>query len=373
MFKDTKLKDLYSQKLDPAWDHKIINYDTNKYNWNEQFLTLAQELKPDIKNLQDLHLHFKVNELVELRKLYEKYTNSVSFGNLLDEFVWDNLRDKIPTEDYLIQRTTGIRLLIPNQAKAGRLLSFHTGYWTGYDNFMYTAWTPVTDARDSNSMQVIDWNNTISIMEQIHKDKLGLSEIQDICEKVCYPVNINFGQSWLFNQGHLHGNINNDTGVSRVSFDVRIATPDSDYEYRRPGSFYRFPGDSTESSLGRVKKNGRWIVYVEPTSAKNIPHYMIREFLLQYSRNLNLNIIEWINGYFFVPWMPVLKNRIEAHLVDGIVMASIFSHTLSNDEFLELLETAVNKGIQIIFADENLVIENLKDVDSVRKLYRFRK
>lgn len=367
-----RIKELYNQPLDPNWDNVSIDYDLQKYNWNEIFLNLAKELKPEITNLQDLHKHFDITELLDLRKHYEKYANSTEFASMVDSFIEDYVVDKIPSKDYLVQRTTGIRLVIPDQAKHGRLLSFHTGYWTGYDNHMYTTWIPVTDTWDSNSMQVIGWDKTKELIDEIYAKQLPAEEIDALCESVCWPVNVKVGSAWQFNQGHLHGNINNDTGVSRVSFDVRVATPQSDFEHRRPGSFYRLPGESTEANFTKLKPEGSWLVFTDQNSrfVYPTPHYMIREFMLGYARSHGLNPVEWVNDYYITDWMPKFDDLTKQN-IQGIVLPSVFAFSVDNERVLEFLTQGINHGMQFLFADENLVVDTVEDLDHIRKLYYF--
>ena len=371
---DQHIKTLYNEPLDPLWDNQKITYDTAKYNWNKIFLGVTQELKPEIKNLQDIHLHFQLEDFVDLRKHYERFTNSSQFSTMVDEFIVDYVVDKIPSEEYLVQRTTGIRLLIPDQVKQGRLLNFHTGYWTGYDNHMYTTWVPVTDSWDSNAMQVLTWEQTLKITDEIYKNKLSLEEVQDMCEKVCWPVNCKVGEAWQFNQGVWHGNINNDTGVSRVSFDVRVATPQSDFEHRRPGSFYRFPGESAEENFAKLRTDGKWIVFTDQNSdfVYPTPHYMIREFMISYARGLGINPVEWANEAWCTDWMPAFDYKIKQDL-QGIVLPSIFAFSESNERVLEMLSEGIENGMQFLFVDENLVADTQKDLDHIKKLYNFMK
>ena len=58
-------------------------------------------------------------------------------------------------------------------------------------------------------------------------------KIQQECLKHSIPCNASW-QSWLFQQGHLHGNINNDTDITRWSFDTRVLVKGGNYGRRRP-------------------------------------------------------------------------------------------------------------------------------------------
>lgn len=359
--------DKYKWIPDPRWDNKILNYDTTKHNWSEWFLESVRELKPTLPNLEEVHLYFTTSELVGLRKHLEKLTNSKEFSQRLDLFFEDNISDLV-SGDYMIQSTCGIRVVVPEQENLGRLLSFHTGYWTGYSNQMGTVWTPLTRTFGTNSMQVVSWQDTIELMTNIHNNELDLDSIQKICVERCYPVEIEIGQSWLFNQGHLHGNVNNTTGITRMSFDARWAT--GDFGPRRAGSFYRFRGDHAEIDRSQINP-GTWVVFVDQNSdyIGQTPHFMIREYLMQFARGLSIAPAEWSNEYWTCVWAPKLRDFVNKSSLAGIVMPSIHAFSCNTDLRIELFELALSNGIQLIFADENLLVTDASGIKKIEKFY----
>lgn len=362
----------YNWEPDPRWDNAVLNYDISKYPWDTWFLEVVKELKPSIDNLQNIHLHFKTTELLGLRKHLEKFTNSKEFCRKIDSFFEDYVSPMLGTDEYLVQSTCGIRIVVPNQEKLGRLLDYHTGYWTGYNNSMGTIWTPVTPVWDSNTMQVVTWEDTKILMDRIHKEKLSYAEIQKICIEKSFPANINVGQSWLFNQGHLHGNINNETGVSRLSFDTRWAT--GGFEYRRAGSFFRLRNTYAEIDKSKIKP-GAWITYVDQNSdyIGHTPHFIVREFLLSFAKSLDITINEWTNGYWGMDWITRLDNWLNQPRISGIILASIHSLPCSHTEVIRFLKDAIKLEKQILFADEKILVTNLDDISNIEKLYYFQK
>lgn len=360
----------YNWTPDSRWDNKILNYDKERYNWSGWALSVVQELKPEVDNIENLHLFFKVPELLTLRKHLEKWTNSKEFSTKLDDFFAEYVSPLIDDVDYLIQSTCGIRLVVPSQEDLGRLLSFHTGYWTGYSNDMGTVWTPLSRAYGTNTMQVMSWDDSVRTMQKIHGEKLSLNELQSLCEEQMYPVEINVGQSWLFNQGHLHGNVNNITGISRMSFDARYAKLGGDFGPRRAGSFFRFPGQFSVIDQTKLQK-GLWVVFVDQNSEfiGETPHYMVREFLLGVAKNLNITVGEWSNEYWGCTWMPKLHDYTNKVTLAGLVMASVHAFSGNIEQRLEMFANAINNGQQLIFVDENLLISTKEDLKIIEKIY----
>lgn len=360
----------YNWVPDPRWNNKVMDYDLQRHNWSEWFLEVIRELKPTLPDMQDIHLYFTTSELVTLRKHLEKLTNSKEFSRRLDSFFAENVNPLLDRNDYLIQSTTGIRIVVPNQEKLGRLLSFHTGYWTGYNNVMGTVWIPLTRTWGTNTMQVLSWQDSVELMNRIHTEKLPLDEIQRLCEEKMYPVNIDVGQAWLFNQGHLHGNVNNDTGVTRVSFDARWALPGNYLGPRRAGSFFRMQGHHAEIRKEDLN-TGPWVVFVDQNSSYigETPHYMLREFLLGVAKQFDITVNEWSNEYWGCTWMPKLKDFVSKTSLSGLIVPSVHAFSGSINERLSMFETSLKNKQQILFVDENLLVKNLNDLKTVEKIY----
>lgn len=363
------IMDRYDWTIDPRWDNKAMTYDTSKHNWSEFFMAAVRELKPDLDKFENIHLYFKTTELVGLRQHLERLTNSAEFSRRLDSFFEDYMPDLVDYPDYLIQATTGIRIVVPDQQKLGRLLSFHTGYWTGYSNDMNTVWIPLNRVYGSNTMQVIGWDKTIELMNKIHDEQLDLDQIDALCTAECYPVEIDVGQCWLFNQGHLHGNINNDTGISRLSFDARCARVNGDFGPRRAGSFFRLRG--THASIDPTKlSTDPWIVFTDPNSSYigDTPYYMIREYLMGVSKQLGLRINEWSNEYHGCTWMPKFRNYVSLKNIGGIMVPSIHGFSGTKELCFELYKIALDNNIQILFVDEKILLTSAKDLDIIERI-----
>jgi len=364
------------KNLDPVWDNKKIKYDLEKYNWPMKFFEAAREKFPNITDLTNIHAELSVNELPTLRRHLESFARSSEFCIEVDNFVHDIVHTQLGNskypDEYLVQYTPGLRIVIPNQQAKNRLLNFHTGYWTGYDNGTNTIWTPITDAYDTNTMYVTDWDTSHALMKQIHSENWPMSKIQAECERVSWPVEVKVGESYLFNQGHLHGNVNNETGRTRMSFDVRIAHRDIEFGRRRPGSFYRIPNSENLFDKNKIDKDKNWLVFVSPNDEyiNMAPYFMIREYLMSWCATIGIRPNEWSNEYHECNWMPKLLDFISRKNT-GIVFPSIYNFSLPISERISMFKDALDNNCQLVFCDENLIIDTADDIEIIKKYYDF--
>jgi hypothetical protein len=369
-----KVMEKYKREYyDPNWDNKVLDYNLNKYNFPTLFLEAAQELFPAIDKLENIHLHLTTHQLVDLRKQLEKMTLGEDFQKLIDSFFEEYADPILPTTEYLIQRTPGIRLMVPDQEKKGRLLSWHTGHHTGYGNGTYFFWTPVTKSFDTNAMQVLSWDDTVIAMEKLHTERLSLQELQELCRKDAFPTTLEIGQSWMFNPGVLHGNFNNDTGVSRVSFDIRAMIKNSDPGFRYPGGFWRLKVNRNTFKIKNIDPNRRWITFSDQGSRfiGSTPQFVIREFLLSWCKKNNITPIEWTNEYLKCDWNPHLQFFIDTNKVDGIVFPSIYGLSMELPQRLDLLKKFIEDGIDLVFVDEDIHANSLAALDYIKELYDY--
>ena len=362
--------------IDPNWDNKKMQYDLSRYNWPEKFLNAAQEKFPQITDLTKIHEVLSTNDLLGLRNHIESYTRSAEFCADVDKFVEEIFRDKLGNDrypsEYLVQYTAGVRIVVPDQAKINRLLNFHNGFWTGYDNGTNTIWTPITDAYDTNTMYVTDWDTSHKLIDKIHNEKWGIDKIQSECEKVSWPIDVKVGECWLFGQGHLHGNVNNETGRTRMSFDVRIPHKTVDFGRRKPGSFYRIPNQYDQLDKSDIDYDRNWLVFTNPNDEyiSTAPYFMIREYVLSWCRTQGIKPKEWTNEFHHCDWMPKLFDFISRENT-GIVFPSIFNFSIPVEERIDLFQKALDDGCQLLFCDENLLLKTPKHIDTIKTYYDF--
>ena len=140
--------------LDSRWDNKIVNYDLEKFNWRQYFLDAVQEKYPQIETLETTHKVMDPKELNDFAWDIQRICKTEEFARKLDAFFEEVISPQIDGEDFMIQDVVGLRMVIPDQAKHGRTLNFHQGIWFGHGPGMYSIWTPLTEAWDTNTMQI---------------------------------------------------------------------------------------------------------------------------------------------------------------------------------------------------------------------------
>lgn len=359
------------KKTQIEWDNKTLNYDTTIFKFREWSISVIQEVKPEVTELETLHLQVTPEELSQIRKHFHKSSTRKDFMRMVDDFMSKYISQRICDKRYLIQRYPTLRIVEPNQAKKSRRLAFHQGIWVGNGKGLRTVWMPFTKCYESNSMQMLPLGISRKITKQCIRNRWSLEKFEEESLKHSFPVTLNYGQCHLFFQEHIHGNVNNETDITRVSMDIRVLIEGEPYHRRLPGGYLRFPGDY-RSDISE-DNTGRYFITYDCWSSKytkNIPLPMQRDVIDFYCEK---NKISYSDSQFeneYLDWCPSLQHFIRQK-PEGIVLLSIFSLPDKKEWRDNILNLALENKVELHFANEYLVLRNKKDLKLIQSYLEF--
>jgi len=357
--------------LQTEWNNCTLEYDLEKFNWPKWALSVIQEIAPQVTELETMHNKLNASDIVKVSKHVQNACSRKDFMQRFDAFVAEYVPQRIGNKQYMIQRQGTLRVVIPNQASVGRRLAFHQGIFVGNGRGCRTIWTPFTEARGTNTMWMVNVENSRYITKQFLKEKWSVEKLEDECLKVAFPITLKPGQSHLFFQEMLHGNVNNEEGYTRVSMDMRILIEGEEYGRRNPGGFMRLPGDyEVAQNEDYIEK--RAITYAGWNSnfSRNIPLPMQRATIDQYCEKNNIQYTSYEFENEHCDWQPSLEYYIKEK-PDLIVLNSIYSLTDDIVRRNELLQIAIDNNVELHFANEHTVLRKQTDIDKIKTYLDF--
>ena len=357
--------------LQKEWNNCTLEYDLERFNWPAWALSVVQEVAPTVTKLETLHEVLSPKEIVTVSKHVQNACSRKDFMERFDAFVAEYIPPRIGGKQYMIQRQGTLRVVIPNQASVGRRLAFHQGIFVGNGRGCRTIWTPFTEARGTNTMWMVDLENSRRITKDFVTEKWSLERMEDECLKVAFPVTLKPGQSHLFFQEMLHGNVNNEEGYTRVSMDMRILIEGEEYGRRHPGGFMRLPGDHEVAELGDYSGKSA-ITYAGWASdfSRNVTLPMQRAIIDQYCERTNIQYTSYEFENDHCDWQPSLEYFIKQQ-PDVIVLNSMYSLTDDAERRTELLNLALRLGVELHFANELTVLKTQDDLDKIETYLNF--
>jgi len=353
------------------WDNATLDYDLQKYNFPKWALNTIQEKFPRVKKLEQIHKILEPKEVVRLQMHVQNACSRKDFMEMFDAFVAEYIPARIENKKYMIQRQGTLRVVIPNQAMVGRRLQFHQGIFVGNGRGCRTIWTPLTKAEKTNTMWILELEKSRQITKKFLEEKWPLEKFEDICLDNAKPVTLRPGQSHLFYQEHIHGNVNNEEDYTRVSLDMRILIEGEEYGRRLPGGFMRMPNDHTAGEF--VDYDGKqFITYAGWSSAfsKYIPLPMQRAIIEKYCEKYGIRYSSYEFENEHCDWQPALEHYIRQK-PDGIVLCSMYSITDDTERRKEIFELALEHNVELHFANELCYLKTSKDLDKVNTYLNF--
>ncbi len=353
------------------WQNDKLTYNIEKYNFPHLILNVIKEKFPNVLSLETIHQEVEPSQISELCLHVQRAFGRKEHMVLFDQFAEEYIAPKLQGRRYLIKRQPTLNCVIPDQSKHARRLPFHQGIFYNNGIGMATMWMPLTKATGTNSMYIANLEDSRSLTKEVIDQKFNLDEFETKCLQICSPVEKSPGEVHLFTQEHIHGNVNNETGVTRCAIDWHVLPEGEEYNGREPGGFFRLPGDYEQSDNADYK-DMTFISYVGNNSRydKNIPLHFQRKVIDEYctTKGINNSGVQFENE--FLTWLPILEHYIKQK-VDGIVMLSI--HSLPNDKQRadEILNMAIANKVQLHFANEFCTLKAQEDLERIQDYLSF--
>lgn len=185
---------------------KFLKYNTQIYN----FKKIVQEYL-DYNDLETIHNDLAFNHKLtniagdapdQKTKIHKLFYNTMDtnpiFKKTYDAFIKNVIPDFIGTRDFLYQKFPTFRV---HQPKNIAVFEYHKDKEYNHSEKEINFFLPITPAYDSNTIWV-----------ESEEDKGDYA-----------PINCKYGEIVLWNGANLrHGNKDNDTGFTRMSFDFRV-------------------------------------------------------------------------------------------------------------------------------------------------------
>lgn len=350
----------------PEWENQTLDYDLQRYPWPDWVMEVIHELEPAVTDLSLFHEQVPVERT---RAVTEHVQNSFSrpeFMKRFDDFAEEYGKPLIGGRRYMIKRQATLNLVVPNQQRLGRLLPFHQGVWYSNGRGQRTFWCALTPCFGTNSMWVVDTEPSRRISRDTIENRWNQAEFEAASLKHARPVDIRPGQCHLFQQEIIHGNVNNDTGVTRMAIDWHLLVEGEEYGKRLPGGFFRLPGDHRQSKRSDKVIHPGFVQYTGNNTEydKEIPQILQRMSMDQYCREygVGINCVQFENEH--LSWMPVLEKLIQDG-VAGIVMGSIYSLPDDAQRRRHILDLALRQGTEMHFANEYIVMRDQNDLELI--------
>lgn len=225
--------DLLSRR--ERWDLEPIQYDLGAYDFVGWVENQIRDEGYDLSSLDRLHEMVPKDDVLRLVQRISKRTRGQEFRDLYRRFVFEVLEPLAGT-GVAAQRFPNLRALPPDSPEM--CIPFHTDNWYGHSVDELNVWLPLTPTFTTNSMAVIDADLSERLVREAIDKRMTIPEMNRRWLQFSHPVESGPGRALLFTPLHLHGNIENKTGRTRMSFDFRLALQGGRLNKKLPGGYF---------------------------------------------------------------------------------------------------------------------------------------
>ena len=348
----------------PNFNGESMNYDLEKYNFPAWALNRIQQRFPQVTDLESIHETVDLKDIGSLQSWVSAGCATEEFMEMLDNFLVENIKPKLES-DFLIQRFGTLRVVIPEQEKVGRLLNYHQGIFVGNGTGLRTIWTPFTKCWGTNTMHMLNRDVSKEITKRSIQEKWSQEFFNGFSEKHSYDINLSPGQSWLFNQELIHGNVNNETGVTRVSMDLRVAVKGENFGRKFPGQYFRTLFDWKDDADKAVDNSETFVSYAGWNSAytKHLPLNLQRAFMDSYLKKHDITINDYQFENEYLDHLPNLQYLIGK--VQNIVILSIYALPDDPDDRQKIYKSALDNQCRLHFSQEDIILTSESDIQKI--------
>lgn len=243
-FSDQFVKDHYRSGYQLAnWMQKHTKHDHTTIPLENFYLALRERIlnllfQKNIINqpilLEDLHLYltdelktYGNDGLSKIAVLF--YETNAEFKNLLYQFIYEILYQKIIKKPFFFQATPTFRIHCPHSKNSEFFPHYHTDLALGHPPHEINLWIPLTEARDGHGFYLaslaesrkianyIDYDLPTIMDESVYRDKNYLA----FCEPKLIPVAVDAGHALVFDGRCFHTAMPVQDHT-RISIDFRI-------------------------------------------------------------------------------------------------------------------------------------------------------
>ena len=214
------------ESLLTTWNAKVVEYDNDRFPFNEWILKRIQLMGYELDDLTRIHEVIPDKEVFKVTKQLCADTNLPEYKRMVNDFVRDEVVPKGKLElPVAVQRFHNVRIMLPNKPEG--IFPFHTGLLYGHGPASRSLWLPLTDVTADEdytaSMQILDIERSRELIQEAVDRKLTVPEMSEHFRKDSWPLKCGPGILCFFGQENIHGNFVNVTGKTRVSIDFRLA------------------------------------------------------------------------------------------------------------------------------------------------------
>ncbi len=270
------------------------------------------------------------------KKVKEKEFNCL-YQNLLESLA-SNFKQKI-----IYQPSPTVRIQWPNN-RAGNL---HIDSWVGHGSSTINFWLPLTSVNHSSTIWICNKENTSRLIENFKKNKLTISELEELAWPFMKPFLPRKDHLLTFNNSILHGSKRSTDSLPRVSIDFRISFPPYEIGTKIKGMDY-----IEQSKYDKQNRTEVGTIVYSSNKLKNLSHNVQRLLIKEFCSRNNFAVIAEASEFYGMNHYPQIANWVQMYPSRPIVISSL--EAFNNESLIKEIAKSHKPGIYDAFRSEKI-------------------
>jgi hypothetical protein len=270
---------------------------------------------------------------------------------------------------FLFQRKPGVRIHLPGT----RTVQYHTDEWYGHGKDVLNCWMPLTDAFASNSLYVASLDDSLREVGRLEAEKATMAAINDRLAKVVRPLNLPYGEVYVFSAQCVHGTEQNRTGLTRVSLDFRLLPEGGDHGTKPVAEYYRGfeTGAATTGNLRAEEFRACVYLFGGEGFSRHVSNANQRLVCVSYAKTHGIQILAdetEIRTMAHHPTLLALAEGSGTHRFNAVILFSVLCLPRECEDRRRIYNAAQENGTTLFFANEQVTFAEAANANAVEEM-----
>ncbi len=250
-------------------------------------------------------------------------------------------------ENFLIQKTPTPRIHAPGSNGA----DIHCDYWYGHGLETKTIWMPLANIKIGNTIRVLNKDDGDKLLKDIENNSRLIDDSDTLYNKSSFDVLPELGSVYIFDSKKLHYSVTNNTKLTRISIDFRIANLHDKSSNKNLSDYYKIDKKLffTNSKNNTFKKCLKYIC-----GGKNKDTLLQHLIINNYAKRNNITIMDQEAEIERLDYPMIRKHLFSDDLVRNYDCIAIASNSIIPEILSELKN--IKPKVKIILCMEDKVI-----------------
>jgi len=207
------IEDVSSKELLDIIRDEVVNHICSKFD--------IDEISDKSDFLNNFHNEISLVQLNDIRLSTFRHLNSLKWFRPSIYYLSKRSLDSLIGSELVMQKQVNLSIQLPKDTTS--TIGMHADVDSGESPYQLNLWLPLVDCYSTKSFYIMSPEKSLEVKKRLSEYEMtGMSKIFEDYQDHLKWVDVNYGQSIIFDSAVLHGNVVNETKETRFSMNTRF-------------------------------------------------------------------------------------------------------------------------------------------------------